>query len=117
MADGASATSRLGAFVTRTTGAKLSAAIASKAAIWMPPGLAIAARDENIAAAARAMTTPVGNVPGIAPLWVDGARAVLSEAVLANGASALMRHGPRFWLRRCSPAQPVRGAFANPHSD
>jgi 2-methylcitrate dehydratase PrpD len=87
MANGANATSRLGAFVARSADARLSPAIASKAAICLLDalGLAIVARDESTATAARAMTTPVGNGPGTACLWADGARAVLSEAVLANG--------------------------------
>jgi 2-methylcitrate dehydratase PrpD len=87
MASSANATSRLGAFVARSAAAGLSPAIASKAAICLLDalGLAIVARDENTAAAARAMITPAGNGPGTARLWADGARAAVSEAVLANG--------------------------------
>jgi len=87
MAHSPNATARLGAFVAASHGKGLAPAVASKAAICLLDslGLALIARDENTAAAARAMTTPVADGPGTARLWADGARSVLSEAVLANG--------------------------------
>ena len=81
------ATQRLGAFLARHVDTELAPAVASKAAICLIDalGLAVIARDEPTAAAARALATPVAEGAGTARIWADGSRAVLSEAVLANG--------------------------------
>jgi 2-methylcitrate dehydratase PrpD len=81
------ATSRLGAFVARSAEVSLSPAVASKGAICLLDalGLAVAARDEATAVAAREIAAPVADGHGTARIWSTGARAVLSEAVLANG--------------------------------
>jgi 2-methylcitrate dehydratase PrpD len=81
------ATSRLGAFVARSARTSLSPAAASKGAICLLDalGLAVAARDEATAVAARDIAAPVANGRGTARIWATGTRAVLSEAVLANG--------------------------------
>jgi 2-methylcitrate dehydratase PrpD len=81
------ATSRLGAFVARSAHTSLSPAVASKGAICLLDalGLAVAARDEATAVAARDIAAPVANGRGTARIWATGTRAVLSEAVLANG--------------------------------
>lgn len=87
MDEAMNATERLGAFVARSAAAHVSPAIRSKAAICLIDalGLAVAARHEATAVAARAAVTPVADGPGTARLWANGSRAVLSEAVLANG--------------------------------
>ncbi|MGY6249450.1 MmgE/PrpD family protein [Bosea thiooxidans] len=81
------ATQRLGAFLARSVEAELAPAVASKAAICLldAMGLALVARDETTAAAARAMAVPVPAGEGTARIWADGTHSVLSEAVLANG--------------------------------
>ncbi|CAH1663426.1 MmgE/PrpD family protein [Chelatococcus asaccharovorans] len=81
------ATQRLGAFLARHADSALAPPVASKAAICLIDalGLAIVARDEPTAAAARALATPVGEGAGTARIWADGSRAALAEAVLANG--------------------------------
>jgi 2-methylcitrate dehydratase PrpD len=81
------ATSRLGAFAATMAAGELAPGFAVKAAICLLDslGLALAARDEPTAAAARAMTTQVAQGPRTARIWADGKRAPLSEAVLANG--------------------------------
>ena len=87
MANSMNATERLGAFVARSAGAKLAPEVSSKAAICLLDalGLAVDARDERTAVAARAITTSIPDGAGTARLWATGARAVLSEAVMANG--------------------------------
>jgi 2-methylcitrate dehydratase PrpD len=81
------ATSRLGAFVARSARTSLSPAMASKGAVCLLDalGLSVAARDEATAVAARDIAAPVANGRGTARIWATGTRAVLSEAVLANG--------------------------------
>lgn len=81
------ATSRLGAFVARSAHTSLLPAVASKGAICLLDalGLAVAARNEATAVAARDIATPVADGRGTARIWASGTRAVLSEAVLANG--------------------------------
>jgi 2-methylcitrate dehydratase PrpD len=81
------ATARLGTFAATVPAAGLSPDVAAKAAICLLDslGLALAARDEPTAAAARAMTTEVAAGARTARIWADGNHAPLSEAVLANG--------------------------------
>jgi 2-methylcitrate dehydratase PrpD len=81
------ATSRLGAFTAAAATTSLAPDVATKAAICLLDslGLALAARDEPTAAAARSMTTHVPQGARTARIWADGKHAVLSEAVLANG--------------------------------
>jgi 2-methylcitrate dehydratase PrpD len=81
------ATTRLGDYVAGTAAGELASDVAMKAAICLIDslGLALVARDEPTAVAARAMSTPVSPGPRTARLWADGHHAPLSEAVLANG--------------------------------
>ena len=81
------ATSRLGSFAAATAAGELAPEVAGKAAICLlnSLGLALAARDEPTAVAARAITTHVAPGPRTARIWADGKHAPLSEAVLANG--------------------------------
>lgn len=81
------ATARLGTFAATAPAAGLSPDVAAKAAICLLDslGLALAARDEPTAAAARSMTTVVAAGARTARIWADGNHAPLSEAVLANG--------------------------------
>lgn len=81
------ATQRLGSFLARSVAAELAPEVTSKAAICLLDafGLAVVARDEPTAMAARAIAVPVEMKEGTARLWANGSRAVLSEAVLANG--------------------------------
>jgi 2-methylcitrate dehydratase PrpD len=81
------ATTRLGAYVSETAAGELASDVAVKAAMCLIDslGLALVARDEPTAVAARAMATPVSSGPRTARLWADGNYAPLSEAVLANG--------------------------------
>jgi 2-methylcitrate dehydratase PrpD len=83
----ANAASRLGTFAATTAASALAPEVAVKAAICLLDslGLAVAARDEPTAMAARAMTTQVVPGPRTARIWADGKHASLSEAVLANG--------------------------------
>lgn len=82
-----SATRRLGAFAARTAATELAPEIAAKTAICLLDalGLAILAKDEPTAAAAREASADATGLAGSAAIWADGRRAVLSEAVLANG--------------------------------
>lgn len=81
------ATMRLGTYVSETAAGELTPDVAVKAAMCLIDslGLALVARDELTAVAARATTTPVSSGPRTARLWADGRHAPLSEAVLANG--------------------------------
>lgn len=81
------ATQRLGAFLARQSEAELAPDVASKAAICVLDalGLAAVAHDEPTAAAARSVAAPTGEGVHSARIWADGSRAMLSEAVLANG--------------------------------
>ncbi|ODM80924.1 MmgE/PrpD family protein [Bradyrhizobium elkanii] len=81
------ATALLGTFAARTSASELSPDVATKAAICLLDslGLALAARHEATAAAARAMTAEVLPGPRTARIWASGKHAALSEAVLANG--------------------------------
>ncbi|HEY8337964.1 MAG TPA: MmgE/PrpD family protein, partial [Tardiphaga sp.] len=81
------ATMRLGTYVSETAADELTPDVAVKAAMCLIDslGLALVARDEPTAVAARATTTPVSSGPRTARLWADGRHAPLSEAVLANG--------------------------------
>src|ERR1700728_3090538 len=81
------AASRLGTFVATTTAGELAPEVGVKAAICLLDsiGLALAAREEPTAVAARAMTTRIAPGPRTARIWADGQHAPLSEAVLANG--------------------------------
>ncbi|CAA2158550.1 hypothetical protein MBRA_03818 [Methylobacterium brachiatum] len=80
------ATVRLGAYVRRCAAEPLPPAVIEKAAICLLDaiGLALIARDEATAAAARSIAVAVPDGPGTARIWVDGIRTVLSEAVTAN---------------------------------
>ncbi|WP_246668662.1 MmgE/PrpD family protein [Bradyrhizobium sp. UNPF46] len=81
------ATARLGAFAATAATTRLAPDVATKAAICLLDslGLAVAARAEPTAVAARSMTTQVPKGPRTARIWADGRHAALSEAVLANG--------------------------------
>jgi 2-methylcitrate dehydratase PrpD len=81
------ATARLGAFAATAVTTRLAPDVATKAAICLLDslGLALAARDEPTAVAARSMTTQVPQGSRTARIWADGKHAALSEAVLANG--------------------------------
>ncbi len=81
------ATARLGDFAATAAAAELNPDVAAKAAICLLDslGLALAARREPTAAAARAMATEVTPGPRTARIWANGKHAALSEAVLANG--------------------------------
>ncbi|WP_454629952.1 MmgE/PrpD family protein [Bradyrhizobium cenepequi] len=81
------ATARLGAFAATAATTRLAPDVATKAAICLLDslGLAVAARGEPTAVAARSMATPVAQGPRTARIWADGRHAVLSEAVLVNG--------------------------------
>ncbi|GEC55121.1 2-methylcitrate dehydratase PrpD [Bradyrhizobium japonicum] len=81
------ATAALGTFVATTSASELSPDVATKAAICLLDslGLALAARHEPTAAAARAMAAEVLPGPRTARIWASGKHAALSEAVLANG--------------------------------
>lgn len=87
MAAELNATARLGNFVATASAAGLPPDIAVKAALCLLDslGLALAARDEPTAVAARAITTEVAFGKRTARLWADGKHAPLSEAVLTNG--------------------------------
>ncbi len=87
MAATLNATSRLGAFAAAMAGAELAPDVAAKAAICLLDslGLALAAREEPTAVAARSMTTPVPRGLRTARVWANGTHVPLSEAVLANG--------------------------------
>lgn len=80
------ATARLGAYVRRCAAEPLPPAVMEKAAICLLDalGLALIARDEATAVAARAVAVAVPDGPGTARIWADGRRTVLSEAVTAN---------------------------------
>jgi 2-methylcitrate dehydratase PrpD len=96
MAATLNATSRLGAFVTEMAGAELVPDIAAKAAVCLldPLGLALAARWEPRAVAARSMTTrvPEGRfaVSGTPPGEAGGLAAEVS-ALARNGGSRPVR--------------------------
>ncbi|MGL3213571.1 MmgE/PrpD family protein [Bradyrhizobium sp. BR 1433] len=81
------ATALLGTFAATTSASELSPDVATKAAICLLDslGLALAARHEPTAAAARAMSAEVLPGPRTARIWASGKHAALSEAVLANG--------------------------------
>lgn len=81
------ATARLGAFAATAATTRLAPDVATKAAICLLDslGLAVAARGEPTAVAARSMTTEIPQGPRTARIWADGRHAALSEAVLANG--------------------------------
>ncbi len=81
------ATQRLGAFAARSAREPLPKPIAEKAAMCLLDalGLAIAARDERTAVAARALAARVPAGENSARLWADGTRVALADAVLANG--------------------------------
>lgn len=96
MAAALNATSRLGAFAAAMAGAELASDVAVKAAICLlhSLGLALAAREEPTAVAARSMTTRVpeghlavsGTPPGDA-----GGRAAEVSASARNGGSRPVR--------------------------
>ncbi|WP_407179790.1 MmgE/PrpD family protein [Bradyrhizobium sp. STM 3562] len=81
------ATARLGAFAATAATAQLAPDVATKAAICLLDslGLAMAARSEPTAVAARSMATEIPQGARTARIWAVGKHAVLSEAVLANG--------------------------------
>lgn len=81
------ATARLGDFAATAVATRLAPDVATKAAICLLDslGLALVARDEPTAAAARSMTTQVPQGLRTARIWADGRHVALSEAVLANG--------------------------------
>jgi 2-methylcitrate dehydratase PrpD len=81
------ATARLGAFAATAATTRLAPDVATKAAICLLDslGLALAARDEPTAVAARSMTTQVPQGSRTARIWTDGKQVPVSEAVLANG--------------------------------
>lgn len=81
------ATARLGAFAATAATTRLAPDVATKAAICLLDslGLAVAARGEPTAVAARSMATQVPQGSRTARIWADGKHAALSEAVLANG--------------------------------
>jgi 2-methylcitrate dehydratase PrpD len=81
------ATAQLGTFAATAAASELAPDVAAKAAICLLDslGLALAARHEPTAAAARSIAAELVPGPRTARIWASGKHAALSEAVLANG--------------------------------
>jgi len=79
-------TTLLGRFASEWSVKPLPAAVADKAAMVLLDGigLALLAEHERTACAARAIAAPSNDPTRSAHVWVDGARAGLADAVLAN---------------------------------
>jgi 2-methylcitrate dehydratase PrpD len=76
------ATGRLGAFVACCAHESLPGVVMEKAAICLldPLGLAVAARNERTAVAARAAAAHTASAENAARIWADGVRVGLTDA-------------------------------------